>query len=114
LGCAILGGAALAGYGLYCFYASSYGTVCYTTLFGAGSSTLINAPNSASNTGVLTKKIVNEATSVVQLIDPATSSIVHTTSLECFKAMVTDMSPYCYLINCRSLFNKVDIKVTID
>lgn len=115
LGCVVVGGVALAGYGLFCFCGSSYGAACYATVFGTSStSAALNIPTHSQSDDIVTKKIIDVSNSVVQLVDPTTSNILHTTSLESWRIAIEGYSSTNYVVGAKSILSKVDVKVFFD
>ena len=112
LGCVVVSGVALAGYGLFCFCGSSYGTACYATVFGTSStSAALNIPTNSQSDDIVTKKIIDVSKSVVQFVDPTTSNILHTTSLESWEIALKGYSSIDYVVGAKSILSKVDINV---
>ncbi len=128
-GCAIVGGVAITGYGLYYFCGSSYGASCYAAVFGTSSSSaVLKASSNLPSDDIVTKKMINFNNSVVQLVDPTTSQVLHTTSFHSWRQMMGDcsyMDPFTsdlqgitlsldYFIRARSILNKIDYKIFFD
>lgn len=129
LGCVIVSSVALTGYGLYCFCGSSYGASCYAAVFGtSGTSVVLNVPTKSHSDDLVTKKIIDVSNSVVQLVDPTNSNILHTTSLESWRMVIQDcpyLNPFSsnlswasssidYFIGARSVLGKIDLHFFID
>lgn len=115
LGCVVVSSVALAGYGLFCFCGSSYGTACYATVFGTSStSAALNLQAHSQSDDIVTRKIIDVSNSVVQLVDPTTSNILHTTSLESWRIALEGYSFTNYVVGAKSILSQVNVNVFLN